>query len=222
MLFWILPIIILILASILSLYLNFQIGISVLITALGIIFTTVWLYILLPVRENRKWKLVEKEVRKELSATVRNLFDVSIGYFKGGTISLVYEVREGIDEEALWENARLSKLKEFSNKDLEISSTGKLILEKGNPSAFIRYKQDIGEIERKYSKFMKPEEILSLIKIQKLLTYLINIVNSSQMKVFRSPDKFYEDNLCKYGLELYREILHFHTKFIKLFKAENE
>lgn len=218
MLFWILPPLALIIISIITIYLNLQIGISVLITSIGIIFTTLWLYILLPLRENRKWKIVENEVRNELSSTIRNLFDVTIGYFKGGIISLVSEVREGIDEEALWENARLEKLKEFSSKDtLEIYSAGKLILEKGNSATFIRYKQDIGEIERKYFKFMKPTEILSLIKIQKLLTYMIHITNATQVKLLRIPDRFYEENLCKYGLELYKEILYFHNNFIKLF-----
>ncbi|MFA5856889.1 MAG: hypothetical protein WC867_06000 [Candidatus Pacearchaeota archaeon] len=217
-LFWIVPILALIIISLFSFYLNPQIGISVLITSIGIIFTTIWLYILLPQRENRKWKFVEKEVRNELSSTIRNLFDVSIGYFEGGTISIIYEVKQGVNEEAIWENARLEKLKEFSKKDnLALSDIGKLILKKGNPATFVRYKQDLGEIERKYFKFMKPEEIISLITIQKLLTYLINITNSTQVKIFKSPEKYYEENLCKYALELYKEIFHFHTNFIKLY-----
>ena len=223
MMFWIIPIIFLIIASFITLYINLQVGISVLITSIGIIFTTIWLYILLPQRENRRWKFVEKEVKNELSSTIRNLFEVTLGYFKEGTIAIKYEVKEGVDEEKIWENARLEKLKEFSKKDrLEISEIGKIILKNGNSATFARYKKDLGDIENKYFKFMKPQEILSLIKIQKLLTYLINITNSTQIKIFRSSDKYYEENLCRYSLDLYKEIFHFHVNFIKLFGVDNE
>ena len=217
-LFWIVPIVVLIIINVWVYFIHGDLFFSILISSISILFTTLWLYVLLPLKERLKWQLVEKEIKKELVIELRALFDVTIGYFKGGVISLSYEVKEGLDEEKIWENARLEKFKEFSNKkELEISNVGKAFLKAGNPAVYVRYRKDISNIENKYFKFMKPLEILSLIKIQKLLTYLINITNSTKVKVFKFSEEHYEKNLCKYSLELYKEIFHFHKNFINLF-----
>ncbi len=221
--FWIIPLLILIVISGLSFLISNNFGVSVSITTFGILFTTIWLYVLLPLKEKRQWEFVEKEVRKQLREEVRSLSDIFTGYFEGGIISLSYEMSEGIDEEKLWENARCEKLKEFAEKEeLKMSKMGKVILHKNDPKTLIRYRKDLSNIENKYFKFLKPKEVLSLIKIQKLLTYLINISNSAKINhsLLSFSKEHYEKSFLEYGLRLFQEINYFNKRILNLFGVE--
>jgi len=215
MLFWIIPILILLVISLFVFFINLQIGLSVLITVFGIIFTTIWLYILLPMREKKSWKIVENEVKKRLADDLKNLFLVTIGSFGDGVISGTANYNEEIN----WEKAELNKLKEVSNREkLVINAVGKARLKAGNPAVYDRYKENISQIEDKYFKFMKPGEILSLIKIQKDLTYLSNIVKFFNLGVYSVESN--EKDFAEYSLSLYKEIYYFHEKFTKLFEVK--
>jgi hypothetical protein len=216
--FWVIPIGILLIISLISFIFSRDIGIAMLTTSIGIIFTTIWLNILLPRRENKQWEIVKNEVRKDLKTEVKALFEVTIGYFKGSSVGGVFPKDE--DEEKVWERYKLEKLEEFSKKEnLDVSSLGTWLLEKGTPSVYSRYKEEISTIESKYFKFLKPEEVLSLIKIQKILTYLIRIVDAAKIKnsFFPHTKEYNEQNLSKYSIDLYKEILNFHNNSISLF-----
>jgi hypothetical protein len=174
-------------------------------------------------REKKNWVTVEREVILELKSEIRSLYDIFLGYFEKGFISISYEMKEGIDEEEVWESEKLKKLREFDNKkNINMSKMGQTILEKHEPLTLLRYKTSISNIENKYFKFLKPKEVMSIIKIQKLLTYLVNISNSAKVKheLFKLPKEHHEKNFCKYGLELFKEINYFDKNIINLFEVD--
>lgn len=198
--FWSIPILILSYLVFLSFNHSQRAGTTALTTAGSIIFTTIWLYALFPLKEKRKWKYVELEIKHELGSMIRSLFDVTSIYFS--------EPSKNSNLENNTKEVYKKKIREMAKSEkLKLNSLGKRSLFKKKPIAIRKRRLEFSSFELKYFRFMNHSELYQVIKIQRLLFKLENIMNRSVSESFTIPKKKFDRRFVSITRKIY-ECIH--------------
>ncbi|MDD5416804.1 MAG: hypothetical protein PHU12_02400 [Candidatus Aenigmarchaeota archaeon] len=154
---------------------HMTISISLITTFLGILLTVFLVTFLLERREKIRWNCVENIVYEILNQEINDIY-TDISNFIEGT-NPVMCIPENIpenDEEKYINKIRFEAMKAVANKDtIEINDVyKKYIINNGFGKLFMHRKEKLDSIETKYSKFLEPELVRSLIIIQDALDRL--------------------------------------------------
>ncbi|MFB6246054.1 MAG: hypothetical protein ABEI74_00470 [Candidatus Pacearchaeota archaeon] len=195
--FWSIPILILTSLVLLSFSHSQRTGTTALTTAGSIIFTTVWLYALFPLKEKRKWEYVEFEIKRELGSMIRSLFDVTSIYFS--------EPSKTKKQESNTQEVYKQKVRDMAKAEkLRLNSLGKKSLFKKKPTAIRKRRFEFSSFELKYFRFMNHSELYQVIKIQRLLFKLENIMNRSVSESFTIPKKKFDRRFASITHKIYQ------------------
>jgi hypothetical protein len=138
------------------------------------IMTVIFLSWLIGLRERNKWRSVESMVLDEIGRALEHIFRSITPYY-----------RNGLNDWFLFSRLHLATTKVFPEHMHKLikgeipieTSMLQLLLEKPDlrKQEFFQFGDRLSEIEIKYFRFLKPEIVVSLIKIEKELYYLENI-----------------------------------------------
>ena len=150
---------------------EYNLGVNLFTSSVFMVMTIVFLTWMINLQEKKKWKRVESMVCREIGVALEHIFRSMVPYYENGMIDwfLFNRLKSGASE------AFVRHLDGLLKGDRKLDKTTlRLFLE--NPKLrereFLDFGSKLGEIETKYFKFLKPEIVESLIKIEKTLSNL--------------------------------------------------
>ena len=153
---------------------EYNLGVNLFTSSVFMVMTIIFLSLMINLHERKKWKKVEAIVLGEIGTALEHIFRSMVPYYKNGFADWrrFSRLRPG-SSEAFSEH--LGKLLRGEIRiEREVIS---LLLE--NPKLrereFMQFSHRLSEIETKYFRFLRPEIVLSIIKIEKSLSDLEGI-----------------------------------------------
>jgi hypothetical protein len=160
----------------------------------GIIITSIIIPLFIILRDDIQWRSIKNTVDKKIGIELHGIFIELSSLFIEDTVSGGISPDTPLNE--IWKTRFFDMLEEYKDKDrITFNEIGRTVILEGgyNDYVFVR-KNNLNEIELKYSKFLKPILLEKLIKMQGLLDRLEIL-----LKLRKNKDSYVEDNevFCK-------------------------
>lgn len=128
---------------------------------------------------------------------IRSLFDITSIYFS--------EPSKKPNRENNSQEVYKQRIREMANSEkLKLNSLGKKSLFRKKPTALIKRRFEFSSFELKYFRFMDDSELYQIIKIQRLLFKLENIMNRSVSESFTIPKKKFDRRFATITHKIYQ------------------
>lgn len=157
--------------------LEYNLGINLFSSSIFMVLTIVFLNVLLNAREKSEWKTVKDYVDTTIQAELGVAFNEILNYVENGLATkmslLQLHDRKTRNQNGLSE---LRKLKDAKELKLGAEELAFLLEHKNQLEAFLSVSKNLSEVETKYSRFLRPQLALSLMKIRDSIRLLDNVV----------------------------------------------
>lgn len=151
---------------------SWDIGINLFTDSIFMLFTVIFLTWLFKKREQREWVVACKHVHLLIGTETRHLYNV---------LEILFEPRPR--QLGLFYQEFLRNLKELSDREeLKLSSVGKKAISTKHKAAILKeIRKSLSDIEVKYSRFLNPSLLDSLLSIQVHLNFIIDHITNKEM-----------------------------------------
>ena len=153
---------------------EYNLGVNLFTSSVFMVLTIIFLSWLFTVREKNEWKIVKDEIYSMIQDEIGILFNEILNFTENGLmlkISFSVLDKKTRKEASFSELCKLKDATELKLNALEL----KLLLEGKTPTpleTFLDVAQNLNDIEIKYSRFLPPQLLLSLIKIRHSIRFL--------------------------------------------------
>lgn len=144
----------------------------------GLLFTVLILTMLFELRENIQWQAVKKKVYDRIGAEVYSIFKLVVHFIDVSNLEEL-ETLMASPKENLMKDFFFTELEALNNKDeIQLDEKGRKILSEGRYAyTFEVRRKHFDEIETKYSKYLEPLLVTSLMEIQNNLQGINSDIN---------------------------------------------
>lgn len=155
--------------------LEYNLGVNLFTSSIFMVLTIVFLYVLLNAREESEWKAVKDYVKMGIQEELGALFNEMLNYVENG-LAIKFSLMSSQDRKTANETAlsELQKLKDAKELKLLEKELAILLGRESELKAFSEISKNLNEVQIKYSRFLLPQLVLSLMKIRdsiRLLEY---------------------------------------------------
>lgn len=199
-----------------------EIGVNLFTDTIFMIVSIIFLTWIIELQERTNWKKVKSIVLNEIGTVLSHIFRSMVLYYENGMIDWFRFIRLSSTagtEFSLYLDKLLNKEIAIDHEKIKWLMNEPYLME----HHFLVFADRLNNIESKYFKFLSPEIIGSIIKIQKNIFYLNFFRNTYDLKkkVINTKEKALKTiKEGRSGLDKFENLLELFTNFIEEYTEE--